>query len=275
MSYKKVLFAVHLLIYTVSCTKHQLNNVLKYYEIIKLEEAQHHIVKRNLNELNHHRRIAFHFNGKKHHLHLQQTQEILSPDFKAFTIDANGRKRQIHVDTNTYYKGVLEEDADSSVIAHVDEDLINAEIITKNDSIFIEPLQPHLDGKISKDMIIYKLSDVLWNLTESKNYTKLYPKTCGVEIKPEKNMVQSGSRNRRSTKNMDITNNICELALVADFEYFTNIGESKEINTINYMIQVITRVHNIYKKTDFVGVGENIGFNIKEIIVHNKHNNIK
>lgn len=264
-----LLFVFQLLLNSTYCMS--MNNVLQYYEILKHEEAEHRIVKRSLNIPNHHRRITFNFDGKQHKLDLHQSHEILSADFKAVSIDANGVEHEISINKNTYYKGVLEGAEDSTVIAHVENNVVNAEIITRSDTIFIEPLQPHVHGDTSNDMIIYKLSDVLWNFTKSKNNMDVHPRNCGVQIK---NTTQNNkSRNRRSA-NVALSKNICTLVLVADYEYFINVGGKDRTRTVNYMVQVISRVHNIYRNTPF-GVGVNIGFNIKKVEVHEGHSNDK
>ncbi|GAB1605769.1 hypothetical protein Ahia01_000859200 [Argonauta hians] len=64
----------------------------------------------------------------------------------------------------------------------------------------------------------------------------------------------------------------CEVMLIADYIYFQNIGNSSVLKTINYMMQVMTRVDSIFRSTvwdeDEDGELKGFGVKVKEIRIH-------
>jgi len=69
--------------------------------------------------------------------------------------------------------------------------------------------------------------------------------------------------------------NTCPLLLVADYEFFVNMGKSDVVKTSAYLVGLIDRVDQIYRKTRWNDVGmTGMGFEIKKIIVHDsQHGN--
>ena len=62
------------------------------------------------------------------------------------------------------------DDSSSQVLAHIEEDgLLTATIETTHEKFVVEPIWRHmLDRDSSHDMIVYKSSDLKWNLTLGK-----------------------------------------------------------------------------------------------------------
>jgi len=260
-----------------------LSQTLRYYELMHINDVDHHVVRRELTESGHGRRLNFHFAGKNYSITLVQKNDIITSDFQATSIDSEGKESPITVDELQYYKGAVENDDKSLVLAHIEDKMVTAEIILAKDTIYIEPSQPHIEGK-DNHMLIYRLSDVLWNLTDANSSVRMHEKNCitpslterGSQSStppPKEHYVQTNKRQRhnqhgRKRRTVATDKNICELILVADYHYFKNIGQSQKIKTINHMLQVISRVHEIYRSTDFTGVGTNIGFKVKRVVVH-------
>lgn len=264
--------------YSVHCC-HYLSDVLNYHELLHKEDVHHNIVRRDLSSVGHERTIHFKFKGKSYSINLQQNVDILRDDFVAVSIDSEGVEHPLNVPTLNYYRGTVEEDEDAYAIAHVQNGIINAEIIFENETIYIEPADPYLPKNVSNHMLVYKLSDVKWNLTSANSSTKMHQKNCilprfnnqlplnsePTTPPPTSKPVKSNERKRRAVAT---DKNMCGLTLVADYRYFQSIGNGDRMTTINYMIQVVSRVHDIYRTTNFDGVGTNIGFKIQKVIVH-------
>ena len=262
---------------SVHC-RHYLSDVLNYHELLHKDDVNHKIVRRDLSSVGHERTIYFKFKGKSYSINLQQNVDILRDDFVAVSIDSEGVEHPINVPTLGYYRGTVEEDENAYVIAHVRNGIINAEIIFENETIYIEPADPHLLKNISNHMLVYKLSDVKWNLTSANSSIKMHQKNCilprfnnHLPLNSERIPSPTGkpaNSNERKRRAVATDKNMCGLTLVADYRYFQSIGNGDRMTTINYMIQVVSRVHNIYRTTDFDGIGTNIGFKIQKVIVH-------
>ena len=269
----------HILVLFSVCTVHcghYLSEVLKYHELLHIDDFSHNVVRRDLSSEGHEKTIHFKFDGKNYSVNLKQKIDVLQDDFVAVSIDSEGHEHPIKFSKKEFYKGMLDEDGSTYVLAHIQNGIINAEIIFENETIYIEPAQPHLPKDNSKHMLVYRLSDVKWNLTSANSSTKEHQKNC---VLPEFNKQHSGqasdepvtipdSNTRRKRRAVATSKNVCGLILVADYTYFKGIGNSDRMATVNFMIQVVSRVHEIYRRTDFDGIGTNIGFKIQKIIVH-------
>ncbi|KAK9879198.1 hypothetical protein WA026_004046 [Henosepilachna vigintioctopunctata] len=129
-------------------------------------------------------------------------------------------------------------------------------------------------------MLIYKQSDILldWN----KDDALLGTSTCGVQDDSldfnkykndtvylrEKRQIIFGEEN-----DFLPAKTRCSLLLVADHTFYKYMGGSSTKTTINYLINLIDRVHKIYNNTLWRetshGLGfKGMGFLIKKIVVH-------
>ena len=155
--------------------------------------------------------------------------------------------------------------------------MITAEIITNNETVYIEPLEPH-DEEKKDHMLIYRLSDVIWNLTDANSSVRMRDKNCKEPPTFSRNdqdinephfvVDEPPSRKRR---NAATSHNVCTLILVADYTYYKVVGQSDRFTTMHSLIQVISRVHEIYRTTNFDHVGLNIGFKVERVLVHTSY----
>ncbi|ELU11170.1 hypothetical protein CAPTEDRAFT_157290 [Capitella teleta] len=60
----------------------------------------------------------------------------------------------------------------------------------------------------------------------------------------------------------------CPLLLVADYRFFKNMGQGSLSRTTNYLIGLIDRVDSLYRKTNFSNGFTGMGFEIKEMRIH-------
>ena len=272
-----------------------LSEILHYYETLDANDITHHIVRRSAEASNsHERHINFKSHSKQFHLKLTTTNELFSPGFEAVIVHGNGRNDSLEIDKSSFYKGYLLEDYKSHAFAHVKDGMITGSITSKNNTYVIEPMMPHVDQNenlYKNTMIVYKVSDMKWNLTHSNSSKRvdLPPPTCMVDS-TKKLIVQDGhlkemeqtddiykdvnnstphSRQKRSTVLTSKT--MCNLVLVSDYLFFKHMGNDATL-TVNYMLQVATFVNEIYRTTKWSDdIGTGIGFQVKKVIVHDEY----
>ena len=239
--------------------KSDLSSTLSYYEVLHTSDV-HHRIRRDVNG-QHTRYISFMSHGRNFHILLHHSHSIFSPDFSAVSIDSSGKENKVEIDKDSYYEGYDEEDQDSHVIAHVENNILTATLMSNNNTYIIEPMWRHVSDVDLNKMLIYKLTDVHSNLTHRHmpkmfcglNRVHLYNKT--LKSVPQRNRREISQKNR------------CSLELVGDYLFYVHMGMSNEVTALNYMLQVAIRVHQIYKETEWNGIGKNIGFSIKKVCV--------
>ena len=270
-----------------------LSKNLRYYETIHKSDIGHSIVKRGINPSQHKynqiREIDFKALGKNFRLILSPTKGLLSPTFKAVEVDDEGEKEHfIPIDHESFYDGRVFGETNSRAQVHMEDGVITANIITKEDVYHIEPSWRHLPNTDEQTMIAYKESDIKfsWNEPDEKNF--IPPKVCDfvkengtVEMKDEEEE-ENDNRTKRSSEPFystagegSLRQTRCPLLLVADYRFYKEMGGSNSKTTVNYLISLIDRVHKIYEDTvwrDTLESGgfSNMGFIIKKIVVHRK-----
>lgn len=87
-----------------------LDTHLNYFETINLEDINHHISKRSIDYSTNSfkkefKQIEFNAFNQRFRLSLNEKREILDNNFKAFTIDENGEKKEIKYNLDGFYEG--------------------------------------------------------------------------------------------------------------------------------------------------------------------------
>ncbi|XP_041105392.1 disintegrin and metalloproteinase domain-containing protein 17-like isoform X2 [Polyodon spathula] len=75
-------------------------------------------------------------------------------------------------------------------------------------------------------------------------------------------------RGKRQKSSPDPKKNTCKLLVVADYRFFQNMGRSEESTTINYLIELIDRVDDIYRNTTWDYNLQGYGVQIQQIIIN-------
>lgn len=225
------------------------------------------------------KQISFRALGRKFNLVLYPGSPVLSPNFKAKTVDSNGNTRTFRVNPNNFYTGHLADDSSVSVDAHFEDGVLSSSIRFPHDTYVVEPAWRHHVPSDNFTMITYRGSDVNW-----EEIFPIDPKTgkrtkmkdgirLNQEMKPEdvdRTHRNSSSPIGNSRHKRAIRKNTCPLLVVADYSFFRDMGHSKRETTASFLIAAIQNVNQHYKKTvwDAAGGYVQMGFQIEEMLIH-------
>ncbi|XP_074656602.1 ADAM 17-like protease [Tubulanus polymorphus] len=255
---------------------------LHHYETLHINDVKHSIVKRSVeNPSQQIKKIELSTQGREFKIFMSPNRNIFAAGFAAYTLDNSGQKKRVAVNPHDYYKGHVYGESGSDVYAHFEDDALHAEITTEHEKYIIEPSWRHLPHSHNYTMISYKASDMKLphlKLPDGQNFCQfIHPDVNETEIKLEEekhhrqrhhHRPNDGPTLRREKRAFTPSKRICPLLLVADYRFFNNMGKKNLIHTINYLIGLITRVDAIYKRTDFDASYKKMGFEIKEVMVH-------
>lgn len=290
---------------------------LKYFETIHASSLTHHIVKRgtkiSTHPFNTIKEVHFKTLGKDFRLILHPHSSVLHSNFKAYTVDGDGKETTVHVDRDNFYTGRVFGEKTSDVKLHMEDGMITGIIHTPDETYHIEPSWRHLPHLDDKTMITYRSSDIHFSWKDAEGTRdNVKPRVCGyvkegkeleerddiehIDIESEreksekeKYLLDSGNNNesdihhrekRQSDYEYTPTKTRCPLLLVADYRFFQEMGASNTKTTISYLISLIDRVHKIYNDTlwqdrqDMDGF-KGMGFVIKKILVHSEPTRVR
>ncbi|GAB1605762.1 hypothetical protein Ahia01_000858500, partial [Argonauta hians] len=270
---------------------------LFYFETLKVQDI-HVITRRNVDNdpRSQLTLVTFQGLGRQFNFYLHSTQRLLTRDFSASTVDGNEHKTPVFINKHAFYEGALQDDKESHVDAVWEDDDLLATITTSNDTYTVEPSWRHLPDSSNHSMIIYKGSDVksLYNSTDHSSlhpFCYYQPSVIPPEVEFEnhqRNNIykeplynqsihsnetwnQSNCKHDRRRRDVLPKDN-CEVMLIADYTYFKNIGNSRVLKTLYYMMQIMTRVDSIFRSTvwdeDEDGELKGFGVKVKEIRIH-------
>ncbi|XP_026106641.1 disintegrin and metalloproteinase domain-containing protein 17-like [Carassius auratus] len=253
-----------------------LRSILSDFDVVPASDLQLHSVgKRDIDARSHVERLVS-FTALQRHfkLYLTTNTELFSENFKAVFLDKNGKEHQYDIQLQNYYKGHLVGEEHSRVQAHIDGEEFSAHILTEEAEYNVEPLwrftESHPDGRL----LVYRSEDI-------KNISRLFSsKVCGYvnadaqELLPEEARAVGQTEQeeehhkieRRSTH--DHKKNTCTLLLVADYRFYRHMGRGEESTTLNYLIELIDRVDDIYRNTSWNEDFKGYGVQIKQIIIN-------
>ncbi|XP_071441770.1 ADAM 17-like protease isoform X1 [Hetaerina americana] len=292
-----VFYFVALCIIYVKCSIHR---NLKYFETIHATDLTHNIVKRgatlSTHPFNKIKEVKFRTLGRDFRLILTRRNGVLHSNFKAYTMDGDGRETPFHVDHESFYEGRVFGEVKSHASVNLDEGIMTATIQLPEETYHIEPAWRHIHDPEALTMISYKASDVKYSWDEhSGDAGKSWepPKTCGyvkegMDLEDEEDDIgheageSSLSRWKRQSDQYEYTptKTRCPLLLVADYRFYQEMGGSNTKTTINYLISLIDRVHKIYNDTTWQERVEQdgfkgMGFVIKKIVVHGEPTRVR
>lgn len=256
-----------------------LDSRLKHFETLNHDSLRHHITKRDIySQFPNERKVDYDALGRHFRLVLQRSSSLLSADFRVVAIKGD---EETVVDVKpSMYHGYLEDEPDtSSITAYWEDDqTLSASIKTKSDVYIVEPSWRHLPNATNVTMITYKASDVDMERDFGKNF-------CGYirvnasedeegdeesEVYDDEEITgQSDSRVKRQAGScVKDDKTTCSLLLVADYRFYQSMSLQSLSKTTGYMISQIDRIDTIYRSQDFGNCGSNLGFEIREIRIH-------
>uniref|UniRef100_A0A8D3CQE4 ADAM metallopeptidase domain 17a n=1 Tax=Scophthalmus maximus TaxID=52904 RepID=A0A8D3CQE4_SCOMX len=237
------------------CLPDALSSVLSDFEVLPWSGLQLHSVrKRDVHTQSHlERLVSFSALHRHFKLYLTTNTELFTDNFKAVFVDKDGREENYDVQLQNYFTGHVVGEENSRVQAHIDGDEFSAHILTDEAEYNVEPLWRFTDTPTDGRLLVYRSEDI-------KNLSRIVsPKVCGYVHAEDMDLLPQTERRDRAH---DHKKNTCPLLLVADYRFFKHMGRGQESVTLNYLIELIDRVDDIYRNTtwddEFKGYGVQI-----------------
>lgn len=115
---------------------------MKYFETIHASDLKHSVVKRGLQESNHPfnkiKEVQFSALGRNFRLLLSPKRDILHSKFKAYSVDATGLEKSVHLDHDNFYGGRVFGEVDSDASLHIDDGVMTGTIRLPDETYHIE-----------------------------------------------------------------------------------------------------------------------------------------
>ncbi|XP_065820215.1 disintegrin and metalloproteinase domain-containing protein 17 isoform X1 [Labrus bergylta] len=245
-----------------------LRSMLDDFDVLPLSSLQTHSVRRRDVQTQTHVEKLLSFDALQRHfrLYLRTNDQLFTRDFRAVVVDEDGEERSVSVNRHNYFTGHVIGEENSRVQAHIDDHEFSAHILTDHGEYNIEPLWRFTSAPPDGRLLIYRSDDI-------RNLSRLHqPSVCGyVTSDPDLHLsdgVQDeGSALRAKRHTHDHLKNTCPLLLVADHRFFKHMGREEESTTLNYLIELIDRVDDIYRNTSWDEEFSGYGVQIQQIII--------
>ncbi|KAL8576617.1 hypothetical protein ACOMHN_025092 [Nucella lapillus] len=175
---------------------------------------------------------------------------VIGPDFKARTVDRDGRVETFVVNPNNFYTGFLENDKTVEVDAHYEDGILSSRIYFPHETYVVEPAWRHRFSSSNATMISYRRSDVNWDeifpidpktgkRTRMKDGIRLPLKKP--EHSEEMNISNSTSEGGKSRHKRAVAINTCPMITVADYQFFRDMGNEKRGTTAALIMLIHTQ----------------------------------
>lgn len=249
-----------------------LHSMLSDFDVLPLSSLQMHSVRRRDVHTHSHleRLVSFTALHRNFKLYLTSNTGLFTEDFKVVFVDKNGKEEDYDVQLQNYFTGHVVGEEHSRVQAHIDGDEFSAHILSEESEYTIEPLWRFTNSAADGSLLVYRSEDI-------KNLSRVSsPKVCGYvhaednhllsDLLPGHEEHESPIRERRQAH--DHRKNTCPLLLVADYRFFQHMGRGQESVTLNYLIELIDRVDDIYRNTTWDDEFKGYGVQIEQIIIN-------
>ncbi|XP_063298246.1 disintegrin and metalloproteinase domain-containing protein 17 [Pelobates fuscus] len=257
-----------------------LDSMLSDYDVISMSGIQQHSLrKRDLEPESHvERMLSFSALHRHFKLYLTSSADHLSQNLKAIVLDGDSKETEYQVKKSDFFTGHVVGEHDSKVFAHIGDGDFTARITTDGEEYNIEPLWRFVENTSRDSMLVYRSDDI-------QDYSRLKSsKVCGY-VKPKEDLFMNEQdtdqdaeehlhREKRQKSGPDPLKNTCKMLVVADHRFFQHMGRGEESTTINYLIELIDRVDDIYRNTSWDAQWQGYGVQIEQIIVHKAPENV-
>ncbi|CAH8524928.1 unnamed protein product [Schistosoma rodhaini] len=167
------------------------------------------------------------------------------------------------------HTGYVSDSNQSFVLAHLEPytSLLSAHIHVESDIFVIEPLSDYINYIGNNSMLIYRLRDIqikkiLNNPMNYKSATLLALETDTFDIYIR----------RKRFNPAQLQSKLCRLTLIADYDFFTNLGNRNGPKTIGHVIKVFDRLNYLFLTSKFLDDKHDemigYGFLLHEIVIH-------
>ncbi|XP_028809780.1 disintegrin and metalloproteinase domain-containing protein 17a isoform X2 [Denticeps clupeoides] len=267
-----------------------LSSLLSDFEVVPVASVQKHSVRRRDVESRSSLERLVSFTALKRHfqLYLTSNTDLFAKDFKAVFVDKKGNANPYEIEMQKYFKGHVVGEENSRVQAHMDGDEFSAHILTDEAEFNVEPLWRFIESNHDNRLLVYRSEDI-------RNISRLAsPKVCGYVSAEDQDLLpgvasvvgingmENEERNGNSSYPMVPTEhlfrtkrqahnhkkNTCPMLLVADYRFFKHMGRGEESTTLNYLIELIDRVDDIYRNTSWDDEFKGYGVQIQQIIIN-------
>ncbi|XP_014857537.1 PREDICTED: disintegrin and metalloproteinase domain-containing protein 17-like isoform X1 [Poecilia mexicana] len=255
-----------------------LDSMLSDYEVLPVSGFQLHSVrKRDVHtQSNLERLVSFRALQRNFKLYLTTNTALFTDDFKAVFVDKNGEEHKYDVSLQNYFTGHVVGEENSRVQAHIDGDEFSAHILTDEAEYNVEPLWRFTNSQVDGRLLVYRSQDI-------KNLSRIAsPEVCGyIRVEADdllplsarrqeehKRLVPENDHHRVKRENHDPKLNTCPLLLVADYRFYEHMGRGQESTTVNYLIELMDRVDDIYRNTTWNSEFTGYGVQIHQIIIN-------
>ncbi|XP_049445825.1 disintegrin and metalloproteinase domain-containing protein 17 isoform X2 [Epinephelus fuscoguttatus] len=254
-----------------------LRSMLDDFDVLPLSSLQTHSVRRRDVQTQTHveKLVSFDALQRQFKLYLRTNDQLFTEDFRAVIVDEDGQEQSYAVNRHNYFTGHVIGEENSRVQAHIDDHEFSAHILTDEAEYNIEPLWRFTSAPPDGRLLIYRSEDI-------RNLSRLHqPSVCGymtsdpAQLLPDgvkAAMLEDGEEEEESVirgkrQVHDHRKNTCPLLLVADHRFFKHMGRKEESTTLNYLIELIDRVDDIYRNTSWDEEFTGYGVQIQQIII--------
>uniref|UniRef100_A0A8C5FPB1 ADAM metallopeptidase domain 17a n=1 Tax=Gadus morhua TaxID=8049 RepID=A0A8C5FPB1_GADMO len=242
----------------LSVSAESLNSILSDFEVLPWSGLQLHSVRKRDAQTRSHleRLVTFQALQRNFKLYLTTNTDLFTENFKAVFVDEQGLEEKYDVQLQNYFTGHVVGEENSRVQAHIDGDEFSAHILTDEAEYNVEPLWRFTNSPQDGRVLVYRSEDI-------RNISRIAsPKVCGYIHAEAQQLLPAELLHRTKRLAHDHKKNTCPLLLVADYRFFEHMGRKEESITLNYLIELIDRVDDIYRNTtwndEFKGYGVQI-----------------
>uniref|UniRef100_A0A8P4KCI1 ADAM metallopeptidase domain 17b n=1 Tax=Dicentrarchus labrax TaxID=13489 RepID=A0A8P4KCI1_DICLA len=256
-----------------------LRSILDDFDVLPFSSLQTHSVRRRDVQTQTHveKMVSFDALQRQFRLYLRTNDELFTDDFRAVIVDEDGQERNYSVNRHNYFTGHVIGEENSRVQAHIDDHEFSAHILTNEAEYNVEPLWRFTSAPPDGRLLIYRSEDIR-NLSRlqqpsvcgyvTSDPVHLFPDSVKTAILEEREEEEFVSRGKRQVH--DHLKNTCPLLLVADHRFFKHMGREEESTTLNYLIELIDRVDDIYRNTSWDDEFIGYGVQIQQIIIEKR-----
>ncbi|XP_059908488.1 disintegrin and metalloproteinase domain-containing protein 17a [Gadus macrocephalus] len=259
-----------------------LNSILSDFEVLPWSGLQLHSVRKRDAQTRSHleRLVTFQALQRNFKLYLTTNTDLFTENFKAVFVDEQGLEEKYDVQLQNYFTGHVVGEENSRVQAHIDGDEFSAHILTDEAEYNVEPLWRFTNSPQDGRVLVYRSEDI-------RNISRIAsPKVCGYIHAEAQQLLPAGAArpgglpedellHRAKRLAHDHKKNTCPLLLVADYRFFQHMGRKEESITLNYLIELIDRVDDIYRNTTWNDEFKGYGVQIQQIIINKVPTTIK